>query len=138
MLLDIRRDCNAFMGDQRGYPLGGPGAFIGRIDVPKRLEGQLAAAFRRKAERMVRAAHGEHGSTRRPSLVEDVELRARVAAKLERDQRKQYRFTGARGADDKHVADIADMGGQRSEEHTSELQSLMRISYAVFCLKKKN
>src|SRR3546814_10241049 len=30
-------------------------------------------------------------------------------------------------------------GGQgRSEEHTSELQSLMRISYAVFCLKKKN
>src|SRR3546814_3927261 len=28
--------------------------------------------------------------------------------------------------------------GNRSEEHTSELQSLMRISYAVFCLKKKN
>src|SRR3546814_1170828 len=27
--------------------------------------------------------------------------------------------------------------GHRSEEHTSELQSLMRISYAVFCLKKK-
>src|SRR3546814_7518668 len=39
----------------------------------------------------------------------------------------------------------ADRGGRRralgclrSEEHTSELQSLMRISYAVFCLKKKN
>src|SRR3546814_8526173 len=33
-----------------------------------------------------------------------------------------------------------DIGEQeeRSEEHTSELQSLMRISYAVFCLKKKN
>src|SRR3546814_5256475 len=28
-------------------------------------------------------------------------------------------------------------GSKRSEEHTSELQSLMRISYAVFCLKKK-
>src|SRR3546814_7661092 len=28
--------------------------------------------------------------------------------------------------------------GARSEEHTSELQSLMRISYAVFCLKKQN
>src|SRR3546814_1184162 len=28
-------------------------------------------------------------------------------------------------------------GGARSEEHTSELQSLMRTSYAVFCLKKK-
>src|SRR3546814_2607987 len=30
------------------------------------------------------------------------------------------------------------MARKRSEEHTSELQSLMRISYAVFCLKKKN
>src|SRR3546814_2633752 len=30
------------------------------------------------------------------------------------------------------------IGSVRSEEHTSELQSLMRISYAVFCLKKKN
>src|SRR3546814_1807831 len=30
-----------------------------------------------------------------------------------------------------------DTGHNRSEEHTSELQSLMRISYAVFCLKKK-
>src|SRR3546814_6420591 len=30
------------------------------------------------------------------------------------------------------------MEAQRSEEHTSELQSLMRISYAVFCLKNKN
>src|SRR3546814_4547104 len=30
-----------------------------------------------------------------------------------------------------------DAGARRSEEHTSELQSLMRISYAVFCLKKK-
>src|SRR3546814_7934113 len=29
------------------------------------------------------------------------------------------------------------LSGMRSEEHTSELQSLMRISYAVFCLKKK-
>src|SRR3546814_4509866 len=30
------------------------------------------------------------------------------------------------------------LGGVRSEEHTSELQYLMRISYAVFCLKKKD
>src|SRR3546814_8975987 len=38
-----------------------------------------------------------------------------------------------------HVADqvVVAEAGARSEEHTSELQSLMRISYAVFCLKKK-
>src|SRR3546814_9996081 len=35
------------------------------------------------------------------------------------------------------VAAAPDAGAFRSEEHTSELQSLMRISYAVFCLKKK-
>src|SRR3546814_10853212 len=34
--------------------------------------------------------------------------------------------------------DMASMSSYRSEEHTSELQSLMRISYAVFCLKKKH
>src|SRR3546814_5059198 len=38
---------------------------------------------------------------------------------------------GEAAADDRRRDD-------RSEEHTSELQSLMRISYAVFCLKKKN
>src|SRR3546814_1795769 len=38
------------------------------------------------------------------------------------------------------AVDVAEriITGGRSEEHTSELQSLMRISYAVFCLKKKN
>src|SRR3546814_3380639 len=39
----------------------------------------------------------------------------------------------------RHLPGLAvdQVGGGRSEEHTSELQSLMRISYAVFCLKKK-
>src|SRR3546814_2963407 len=37
----------------------------------------------------------------------------------------------------KDACGLATLMGRRSEEHTSELQSLMRISYAVFCLKKK-
>src|SRR3546814_10018067 len=50
---------------------------------------------------------------------------------------------GARGEDGTlHPLDVKPgdrvLFGKRSEEHTSELQSLMRISYAVFCLKKKN
>src|SRR3546814_6759899 len=36
------------------------------------------------------------------------------------------------------VYEVREQQAGRSEEHTSELQSLMRISYAVFCLKKKN
>src|SRR3546814_9403431 len=41
--------------------------------------------------------------------------------------------------DDVHRTELGQAGPveERSEEHTSELQSLMRISYAVFCLKKK-
>src|SRR3546814_10420012 len=42
----------------------------------------------------------------------------------------EHRNVGHRALDDDPLA-------ERSEEHTSELQSLMRISYAVFCLKKK-
>src|SRR3546814_1553100 len=53
---------------------------------------------------------------------------------------------GRKGFADAHISpgsssETRDGGWQfclRSEEHTSELQSLMRISYAVFCLKKKN
>src|SRR3546814_2185829 len=44
----------------------------------------------------------------------------------------------ARFSQPKHDAEQQRLGfRQRSEEHTSELQSLLRISYAVFCLKKK-
>src|SRR3546814_2346315 len=42
------------------------------------------------------------------------------------------------GAPTEQDAPLPGGDGARSEEHTSELQSLMRISYAVFCLKKKN
>src|SRR3546814_2874006 len=57
------------------------------------------------------------------------------------DFRRSGSFTGrrnfliARGARRSRRSPIE---RSRSEEHTSELQSLMRISYAVFCLKKKN
>src|SRR3546814_6497693 len=44
---------------------------------------------------------------------------------------RRYRIT--EGAEEIQMRKV----GQRSEEHTSELQSLMRISYAVLCLKKK-
>src|SRR3546814_5874208 len=44
--------------------------------------------------------------------------------------------TASQLASTRHSSD--GQSARRSEEHTSELQSLMRISYAVFCLKKKN
>src|SRR3546814_8624979 len=47
---------------------------------------------------------------------------------------KRHNFAGLRAS---HGVSISHRSQPRSEEHTSELQSLMRISYAVFCLKKK-
>src|SRR3546814_2295788 len=56
----------------------------------------------------------------------------RMSAHLDLEPLHAHRRAG-------HVAArrLADQRRVRSEEHTSELQSLMRISYAVFCLKKK-
>src|SRR3546814_5331610 len=49
-----------------------------------------------------------------------------------------YASHGARTTKHRHVLDEQlGLDAARSEEHTSELQSLMRTSYAVFCLKKK-
>src|SRR3546814_2947017 len=55
----------------------------------------------------------------------------RLAPGIERDR-------AGRRLDDANFGDIFEAGvGDEMEEHTSELQPLMRISYAVFCLKKK-
>src|SRR3546814_2331650 len=57
-----------------------------------------------------------------------------------RQRARAAAMRGQRGANDFDItcSGFLSAGVRRSEEHTSELQSLMRISYAVFCLKKKN
>src|SRR3546814_4298163 len=67
---------------------------------------------------------------------------ARAAADIDEDAVRAESFEDFRREDpvrrrrSRHYRD--QRVDSRSEEHTSELQSLMRISYAVFCLKKKN
>src|SRR3546814_9659355 len=56
-----------------------------------------------------------------------------MIAAVVRDLAERHRFDECEVA-----AGLGAMIEHRSEEHTSELQSLMRISYAVFCLKKKH
>src|SRR3546814_5241189 len=69
---------------------------------------------------------------------EDAGARAVGGARLRRPARRADLDLGRHAADFigrlRHTAEYL---RQRSEEHTSELQSLMRISYAVFCLKNK-
>src|SRR3546814_5942583 len=64
------------------------------------------------------------------------------ALALRAARKRLIKRAGRIGVRDRRVIDRdgarIEAGIARSEEHTSELQSLMRISYAVFCLKKKN
>src|SRR3546814_4938685 len=87
-----------------------PGALVIDRELPRRIRQPSIEQPKRRA-RHVRVVSPPHLQP----------LRARVVGRVLQDA--EHRFTDAR---------------MRSEEHTSELQSLMRISYAVFCLNKKN
>src|SRR3546814_1396925 len=80
-------------------------------------------------------------STRTDTLFPSTTLFRSKRRRFTRDDR---RFLGSKGVQQFplvihqiHRAVLRPRRNARSEEHTSELQSLMRISYAVFCLKKK-
>src|SRR3546814_10743212 len=60
-----------------------------------------------------------------------------LRARCEAEDVRESRGGQEDGGQEAHGRKEDDLGHKRSEEHTSELQSLMRISYAVFCLKKK-
>src|SRR3546814_5282441 len=76
---------------------------------------------RRHPRQLVRIAHDEDGVHH---TIPDIESHRRIGPAI--------------GLVGHHAGLAVDQAGHpRSEEHTSELQSLMRISYAVFCLKKK-
>src|SRR3546814_1938849 len=79
---------------------------------------------------------GEHGhALARAGFADDPQQLAFVEGEIDAVHSAE---AAAHGRElDREVADLEQRHRQRSEEHTSELQSLMRISYAVFCLKKK-
>src|SRR3546814_6252021 len=80
--------------------------------------------FRSRRERLVRSGDGRGDTWRVVRLEEQGHARGDAAA-------------GGAAAAPRRGASCGLGHHRRSEEHTSELQSLMRISYAVFCLKKK-
>src|SRR3546814_10831367 len=88
------------------------------------------------------ASHRKSKSPARPPLHRDtgpIREGAPIAGRTGKSSlaiipRQRCQYTAQRA----HLEMVpARVGQHRSEEHTSELQSLMRISYAVFCLKKK-
>src|SRR3546814_1220674 len=78
------------------------------------------------------------GRQRLPPVGEPQQAKPRHRPEIpERLRRRAQARGGERRRGGEFPSRRARSSGVRSEEHTSELQSLMRISYAVFCLKKK-
>src|SRR3546814_10829198 len=113
------------MTDRPGPEIGGILMKASYLKGEAAIEGGFAGVFARIAQQYFQA-HGDQS-----------EALARIAAKNHRNGcanpwaqlRKDLGYEFCREVSEKNP---------RSEEHTSELQSLMRISYAVLCLKKKN
>src|SRR3546814_4980093 len=96
------------------------------VEILDRLEGALAEQLGDDvggAEQFVR--HGD-----------DIDIERRLIAVVDVERRHLDAAIARQRVAGRRIAGIRERGA-RSEEHTSELQSLMRISYAVFCLKKK-
>src|SRR3546814_8151294 len=100
---------------------------------PQRIFGNLQIRMWLAAARLHQRRRNE-GLSRAPSS----RLRRSVRRPGSRLIRRQSSFPSLnQDSDMTALAEITDALHKRSEEHTSELHSLMRISYAVFCLKKK-
>src|SRR3546814_4204040 len=87
---------------------------------PTRRSSDLIQALQRQAEQRFRAKEQE------------------LTTKLRDTEEQLRKIQGSEAAEGSAVLTNEQREAIRSEEHTSELQSLMRISYAVFCLQKKN
>src|SRR3546814_4105676 len=98
--------------------------------------GAGAASVGPEAQQLADLLHGKAKITRAPDEAQAVHVGvvivavARVLTRNLGDETRLLVITDHLWRDARYF--------RRSEEHTSELQSLMRISYAVFCLKKKN
>src|SRR3546814_5660281 len=94
----------------------------------------LCRSFQRRlAEEAVEQFHKLRDFFASDRVVDHAPVAARLHQAVEAQPGELLRHRGLR-----HAEKLLQLGHRRPEEHTSELQSLMRTSYAVVCLKKKN
>src|SRR3546814_10294389 len=119
-------------------PIADRHLFVGRLFIlkPVMVAATVKIARRNRPEYEARADDAPHAITDRPLIFDPRRDRGHdLARRLRFFRASAYPFSVARGPILKHEG--AGVGiRNRSEEHTSELQSIMRISYAVICLKK--
>src|SRR3546814_5783066 len=100
----------------------------------------ITAVGRRGREHEIHPAFGQQALAVRDAAIAQKLAEARIIARGRvHDRPADHRAPGIEFGGQAGHAERLDQAAldERSEEHTSELQSLMRISYAVFCLKKK-
>src|SRR3546814_7545922 len=123
-------------------PQGGPITFVGSMSGNRAVANQLVYGTSKAAlHHLVRGAAVELGPKGiRVNAVAPGFIRTpRLLELLDKAQWEEIdrHVPIGRAATPEEIAATLLFMSSRSEEHTSELQSLMRISYAVFCLKKK-
>ena len=114
MVAGGRADLDPLAAEQPGDPGSGPDPLGIFVDPRQRLQrdGQGVLARERAAEIVPIAAHGQRRRPDRAPEIEGEDLRTRIAAELQRHERKQHALARAGRPDDKPVADIAHMGGE--------------------------
>src|SRR3546814_9549698 len=122
-----------------------PGQMMQEFSEMMRQQQQLLDRSFRRSQQYGRNG-GKPGDNEADSRAQE-DLRRRLGEMMNRLAEGGAQMPDTLGHADRAMRDARDalkrgepgdaMQGQRSEEHTSELQSLMRISYAGFCLKKK-
>src|SRR3546814_4463044 len=130
-------DCVFFFKQKTAYEvrIRDWGSYVFSSDLlPRRRQAERAARQRRFRRLGTRGAlrRTRHRQGCVPDLCEPGRFGAQGEELVDRRQ-----LVSRRQSEDRAQL-LADRVRQRSEEHTSELQSLMRISYALICLKKKN
>src|SRR3546814_4892010 len=147
-IIDCSSDVCSSDLELRGQRAGALGRDADRLAV---LADRVDQRFHRPNRALAVGAVDEDGAAPFHQLAEDGDVadfllphRAHVTAnELGEDHHVRLALmvededAGARRPEMPLVLDLQLDAGDRSEEHTSEFQSLMRISYAVFCLKKK-
>src|SRR3546814_1854379 len=125
------RACGQWAGHGRGVPAGRPRQAVGGIARKQGWHpGRPAGWTRHQIPHL-----GACGAEGRPRQLTQRAALAKVRSGDRCPINSSLRVYTSSDSIPDHTLRVRNM---RSEEHTSELQSLMRISYAVFCLKKKN
>lgn len=118
MLLCLGGDVEAFARQDRGEPIGGPAALVGVVDPRERLELDRRLAAEQAAEIVPFAADAERRGADRTAMVESEDLRALVAAELERHEGEQHALARAGRADDERMTHVAHVKREAERRRT--------------------